>query len=67
MLFGSQPGVDVRIAALQSFPDETDLSWPSTYHSYQPHLGFRQSYGYGSFSDAANMLPGKLPRRWHGG
>ncbi|CAK8987161.1 unnamed protein product [Durusdinium trenchii] len=41
MLFG-EPGVDPRIQPLHRFPDEWDLPWASTYHSYQPHLGFRR-------------------------
>jgi len=43
MLFGSQPGVDSRIASLRPFPEESDLPWPSTYHSYRPHLGLPQT------------------------
>lgn len=41
MIFG-EPGVDPRIRPLYPFPDDCDLPWPSTYHSYQPHLGFRR-------------------------
>lgn len=41
MIFG-EPGVDPRIQPLYPFPDDCDLPWPSTYHSYQPHLGFRR-------------------------
>ncbi|CAJ1435784.1 unnamed protein product [Effrenium voratum] len=41
MLFG-QPGVDPRIQT--SFDSLEDLPWASTYHSYQPHLGFQHMH-----------------------
>ncbi|CAJ1461592.1 unnamed protein product, partial [Effrenium voratum] len=53
MLFG-QPGVDPRIQT--SFDSLEDLPWASTYHSYQPHLGFQHMH-----RGCASMAP----HPWH--
>ncbi|CAJ1341651.1 unnamed protein product, partial [Effrenium voratum] len=53
MLFG-QPGVDPRIQT--SFDSLEDLPWASTYHSYQPHLGFQHMH-----RGCASMVP----HPWH--
>ena len=60
MLFG-EPGVDPRIPPLHSFPEDSDLAWPSTFHRYQPHLGFRHFFDRGIPSLAPDFYHSWVP------